>query len=256
MTDLFKNHYKASLALATLFILGIAVSLYAVYSLPGSLRLADGYQPQFLNVYTAVVSTSLLGGLALILALRYKKEVVIYRDRATEAAGTASQRDNQHGKSTISLENLTTNLAQAKERQNILEVGLNTICKQLEAGQGAIYTTAEKEGKRKVELQKGYALAIGESTIISYEFGEGLIGQAAAGGRSLYVDDVPEGYIKIVSGLGSASPKYLLIVPIKNEENVLGVLEIASFTPISEDQRKFTEESAQLIAEKISTKAS
>jgi methyl-accepting chemotaxis protein len=107
-----------------------------------------------------------------------------------------------------------------------------------------------------VELQRGYALAIGESTIISYEFGEGLIGQAAAGGRSLYVDDVPEGYIKIVSGLGSASPKYLLIVPVKNEANVIGVIEIASFTPISEDQRKFTEESAQLIAEKILTKAS
>ncbi len=256
MIDIFKNQYKASLALATLFILGIAVSLYAVYSLPNNLRLVDGYQPEFLNVYITIVLTSLMGAFALTLALRYKKEVVIYRDRATETA-TAAQRENNKGKSTISLENLTSNLSQAKDQHGILEVGLNTICKQLEAGQGAIYTTTENEGKRKVELQRGYALNIGESTIISYEFGEGLIGQAAAGGRSLYVDDVPEGYIKIVSGLGSASPKYLLIVPVKNEgSGVLGVIEIASFTPISEDQRKFTEESAQLIADKISTKAS
>jgi len=255
MIDIFKNNYKVSLALATLFILGIAVSLYAVYSLPGSLRLADGYQPEFLNVYLAIVLTSLMGSLALTLALRYKKEVVIYRDRATETS-TTTQKETQQGKSTISLENLTANLSQAKDHPSILEVGLNTICKQLEAGQGAIYTTMEKEGKRRVELQRGYALNIGESTIISYEFGEGLIGQAAAGGRSLYVDDVPEGYIKIVSGLGSASPKYLLIVPVKNEGDILGVIEIASFTPISEDQRKFTEESAQLIADKILTNAS
>ncbi len=79
-----------------------------------------------------------------------------------------------------------------------------------------------------------------------------MIGQSAANGSTLYVDDVPEGYIKIVSGLGSASPKYLLIVPIGKDGQVFGVIEIASFTEITEDQRKFVEEAAQLIAEKIS----
>ncbi len=255
MISIFKNHYKVSLALAIFFILGMAVSLYVIYSLPSSLRLAHGYQGEFLNVYLMIAITFLLGALALVLALRFKQEVVIYRDRAIDAS-TTTQQETEQGKSTISLANLTSNLSQAKDQKDILDAGLNTVCKQLEAGQGAIYTTTEKDGKRTVELQGGYALNIGESTIISYEFGEGLIGQAAAGGQSLYVDDVPEGYIKIVSGLGSASPKYLLIVPIKEGEEVFGVMEIASFVPISEDQRKFTEESAQLIADKISAKQS
>ena len=131
---------------------------------------------------------------------------------------------------------------------------LQAICKQLEAGQGALYRVIEEDGKRTVELKMGYALSIGESTVIKYEFGEGLIGQSAANGNTLYVDDVPEGYIKIVSGLGSASPKYLLIVPVKNNDQVLGIIELASFTEVSEDQRKFVEEAAQLIADKISTK--
>ena len=75
-----------------------------------------------------------------------------------------------------------------------------------------VHSTAslKKEANARVELKAGYALSIGESTVIKYEFGEGLIGQSAASGNTLYVDDVPEGYIKIVSGLGSASPKYLL----------------------------------------------
>jgi methyl-accepting chemotaxis protein len=128
------------------------------------------------------------------------------------------------------------------------------VCKQLDAGQGAIYIVKEEDGKRKVELKNGYALTIGESTVISYEFGEGLIGQSASSGRTLYVDDVPQGYIKIISGLGSASPKFLLIVPIK-KERVMGVIEIASFTNLTEDQRKFVEESAELIADKISKRA-
>lgn len=255
MISIFKNRYKLSLALATLFTLGMAVSLYAIYSLPGSLRLADGYQPEFFNVYLTIAITFVAGALGLVLALGYKKEVVIFRDRAIEAAA-AKKQDADQSKTTISLDGVAAGLQTAKTNKEILDGGLTAICKQLNAGQGAIYTTSEQEGKRIVELRGGYALSIGESTTISYEFGEGLIGQAATSGQSLYVDDVPEGYIKIVSGLGSASPRYLLIVALKHDGQVTGVMEIASFTAITEDQRKFAEEGAQLIANKIYTKAS
>jgi hypothetical protein len=255
MISVFRNQYKVSLALGVLFILGVALSLYAIYSIPSSLKLSYGYQSEFFSVYVILGTTFLIGAFALVMALRYKKEVVIFRDRSIEAEKAAKQESEQN-KSTISLNTLTTNLSQAKSEKEILDIGLNTICKQLEAGQGALYTTVEKDGKRFVELKSGYALAIGESTIINYEFGEGLIGQAAASGQALYVDDVPEGYIKIVSGLGTASPKFLLIVPLKDKQQVFGVMEIASFVAITADQRKFAEESAQLIAEKISTNAS
>jgi methyl-accepting chemotaxis protein len=61
--------------------------------------------------------------------------------------------------------------------------------------------------------------------------------------------------VKIISGLGSASPQYILIVSIKKADQVVGVIELASFTRINEDQRKFVEEASALIAEKISIKA-
>ncbi len=255
MITIFKNRYKLSLTLATFFILGIAVSLFVIYSLPLSLRLADGYQPEFFNVYIAVAATFVAGALGLIVALRYKREVVVYRDRSIEAAASSKQ-ETEQGKTSISLESVMTALKDKEDHKAAMEAGLNAICKQLEAGQGAIYAVNETEEKRTVNLQGGYALNIGESTTISYEFGEGLIGQAAVSGRSLYVDDVPEGYIKIVSGLGSASPKYLLIVPMKHNNQVLGVIEIASFTPINDDSRKYTEEAGQLIANQITNKAS
>ena len=65
MISIFKNSYKLSLTLATFFILGMAASLFAIYSLPGSLRLTAGYQPEFLNVYLIIAITFLarcLGG--------------------------------------------------------------------------------------------------------------------------------------------------------------------------------------------------
>lgn len=252
MTSLFTDRYKLTLMLATIFIVGIGYSLYSIYSLPNGLRLTSGFEPHFTRVYVIVGGTFLLGALTLFYALRYKKEVVVFRDRSLEAS--VAQQEGDQSKSSISLDNVTQSLNQATSEQDAQQLVLQTVCKQIEAGQGALYRMIEEGNKRKVELKSGYALSIGESTVIKYEVGEGLIGQAAANGNTLYVDDVPEGYIKIVSGLGSASPKHLLIVPVKNNNQVLGVFELASFTPISEDQRKFVEESAQLLGDKIASK--
>lgn len=254
MISLFTDRYKLTLMLASIFIVGVGYSLYSIYSLPSELNLAAGFEPEFTRVYIIVGSTFILGALTLLYALRYKKEVVVFRDRALEAS-VARQEADQAGKTTISLDSVMQTLKNAHNAMDAQLFTLQAVCKQIEAGQGAFYRTVEENGKRAVELKSGYALSIGESTVIKYEIGEGLIGQAAASGNTLYVDDVPDGYIKIVSGLGSASPKHLLIVPVKNSNQVLGILELASFTPISENQRKFVEEAAQLLADKISTTA-
>jgi methyl-accepting chemotaxis protein len=254
MISLFTDRYKLTLILASIFILGVGYSLYSIYSLPNGLQLASGFESQFTRVYVIVGGTFVLGALTLLYALRYKKEVIVFRDRTLEA--NVAQQDADHSKkSSISLDNVIQTLDQASGEEDAQQLALQAVCKQIEAGQGALYRVLEEGNKRKVELKTGYALSIGESTIIKYEFGEGLIGQSAANGNTLYVDDVPEGYIKIVSGLGSASPKHLLIVPVKNNNKVLGIFELASFAPINEDQRKFVEEAAQLLGNKISTKA-
>ncbi|HEY9044987.1 MAG TPA: GAF domain-containing protein [Ohtaekwangia sp.] len=253
MTGVFNDRYYLNLILAVLFTAGIGVSLYLIYSLPANLRLTDGYQSDLINIYIVLALTFVLGASTLAMALRYKQEVVVMRDRIIDAATAEREAAEQAGKTSISLDTVKSSLSQASQK-DILQAGLQAVCKQLEAGQGAIYIVKEEDGKRKVELKNGYALTIGESTVISYEFGEGLIGQAATSARTLYVDDVPQGYVKIISGLGSASPRYLLIVPIKKDQ-VVGVIEIASFTNLSEDQRKFVEEAAELIANKISNRA-
>lgn len=251
MTGLLNDRYYLNLLLGVLFVLGIGLSLYFIYSLPDSLHLTGGFQPEFIPVYIVVGLTFITGALAVLSALRYQKEVIVFRDRITDIGKTDGENGDQAGKTTISLESVKSNLQQAEGEKELLQSGLQAISKQLEAGQGAIYRVQEDDGKRFLELKSGYALSIGESTVIRYEFGEGLIGQAAVSGRTLYIDDVPNGYVKIISGLGSASPKYLLIVPVKKQEQVKGVIELASFTPLTEDQRRFAEESAQLIAEKI-----
>lgn len=252
MNELFKDRYKLGLILAMLFFIGIAASLYQIYRLPHELMLPTESHPAFNNVYIVLGVTFLLGGFTLWWTLSHRNEVIVFRDKQRDESTTGKEAQDS-GQTTISLESVKNNIRQSDGEKQLLQSALQAVCRQLDAGQGAIYTVTGNDGQRKVELKGGYALSIGESTVISYDVGEGLIGQTVSGGKTLYLDDVPEGYVKIVSGLGSASPRHLLIVPVKHQDIVLGVLEIASFTPISNDQRKFVEESAQLIAEKISS---
>jgi len=247
-----KDSGKINILLTLLFVIGIAVSAYVLYGLPTDLMIPYGYESVFNTVFIVVGLTFIVGAVSITQALRYKKELVVYRDRVTEM--NQADLDAANSTSTISVEKIKTALSTAKGEKEILQHGLQSICKQLDAGQGAAYQVQQENDSRFIELKSGYALSINESTTTRYDFGEGLIGQAAAGGQLLYLDEVPEGYIKIISGLGSASPRYLIIAPVKNQETVLGILEIASFSPYSADQRKFVEQGAQLIADKLSTK--
>jgi hypothetical protein len=251
MISLFKDHFRTGQLLAVLFLIGITLSLYEIYSVPSGLSLTAGYSSAFVPVYVAVTLTFLLGMGTIFFSLYGKKELIVFRDKKLEDQLAEHDAANA-GLSNISLEGVKEKLRTATQEKDIFQNGLQGICKQIDAGQGAAYTVLETGGVRKVELRGGYALNVAESTIIAFEFGEGLVGQAAASAKTIYVDDVPEGYIKIISGLGSASPKYILFTPVKKQEQLRGVLEIATFTPITDDQRKFVEEAAQLMADKLS----
>ena len=56
--------------------------------------------------------------------------------------------------------------------------------------------------------------------------GEGLLGQAAKDGQSLFLHDVPENYLDVGSALGRSKPRHLAIVPTKEDSRVNGVIEL------------------------------
>jgi CheY-like chemotaxis protein/signal transduction histidine kinase/CHASE3 domain sensor protein len=61
--------------------------------------------------------------------------------------------------------------------------------------------------------------------------GEGLVGHAAHGGEPQVVSPVPPGYLRVTSGLGSADPHTLLLLPIRHEGEVNGVVELGLLAP-------------------------
>ncbi|MBC7538509.1 MAG: PAS domain S-box protein [Bacteriovorax sp.] len=102
---------------------------------------------------------------------------------------------------------------------------------------GAFYWAT---GDKKLQRVSGYALSKSSSSERIIEFGEGLIGQVALEKRSLLIENVPAGYFnKIKSDLGEMTPRSLIICPILYEDEVNGVIEIASIIPFTEHQRAF-----------------
>ncbi len=109
------------------------------------------------------------------------------------------------------------------------------------------------DGETRLRLIAGYGLRADLAAPIQYRIGQSLIGQVARSKRAVVVAAVPEGYIKISSGLGEADPANLAIVPILFEDQVLGVIELASFTAFTEVQTDFLEQLTETLGVNVNT---
>jgi len=78
--------------------------------------------------------------------------------------------------------------------------------------------------------------------------GEGLIGACAQERKTIYLTEIPNEYIEISSGLGKTNPRSLLLVPLFDDKQVLGVIELASFNYFEEHEISFIEELADDIS--------
>ncbi len=95
--------------------------------------------------------------------------------------------------------------------------------------QGEIYLIQNN----KIKLLETYAYYVPEGKIIEFEIGDGLIGQVAKEKKLLCLDNIPDNYITVASGLGKATPSNLIIFPILFDQNLIGIIELASFQKFS-----------------------
>jgi signal transduction histidine kinase/CheY-like chemotaxis protein/HAMP domain-containing protein len=149
---------------------------------------------------------------------------------------------------------LKTNLASIgsmlqghRDLEVVAELIMEELAPLLGAQHGTFFLTGEWNGETRLRLIAGYGLEADKDAPIQYRIGQSLIGQVAKSKRPIMVDDIPHGYIKVSSGLGEASPSNLAIMPIMFEDQVLGVVELASFTRFSAIQIAFLEQLAETL---------
>jgi HAMP domain-containing protein/signal transduction histidine kinase/CheY-like chemotaxis protein len=87
----------------------------------------------------------------------------------------------------------------------------------------------------------------------SFLLGQSLVGQAAFERKTIALTTVPPDYIKVGSGLGDAAPSGLLVMPVLFEDQVLGVIELASLHPFSMVHRDFLDRLTDTIGVVLNT---
>ncbi|MDF1512424.1 MAG: GAF domain-containing protein [Anaerolineae bacterium] len=118
------------------------------------------------------------------------------------------------------------------------------VCQYADIAVGALFLT---EGET-LRLVGSYAYPFITDPSPRYQIGSGLVGEAAHDKQTMSLRDIPENYLPVTSGLGEIAPAQILAVPCLYQNQVVGVLELASLVPFSNMQIQFITTAAEMIA--------
>lgn len=128
---------------------------------------------------------------------------------------------------------------------------LSKIVRYLKANQGGLFFSRQDEEGQYLELTSCFAYDKKKFNERRVAIDEGMLGQAFLEGDIVVLKEIPDEYIHITSGLGEATPNHLILVPLKFNEEVIGVLELASFDPFTEIHLELLEKISEIVASAV-----
>lgn len=186
-----------------------------------------------------------------------------------------SFQQNELGNSLLSMQKHFSKIASEEEERNWLTTGLaqfsdilrnkdgldlqqladdilKNLVRYVGANQGAIFTLEDDvAGDEHLQIVACYAYSRKKFVSKKILLGEGLAGQCVLERETIYMTEIPESYINITSGLGSANPRSVLISPLLINDKIFGVIELASFTEFPTYKREFINRLSENIASSI-----
>ncbi len=239
-----------------LFILGVIASLYFLYDLPYALESSSSLispeaakqaSPTLIKLSAVIIVTLIFGIAHAIISTqkKNKKEViekVVYIDKNKNDDISAKEENESVELDSNKIDDIINTVKSKKSIQTKYDAVISGLCNKLEASHGILYTSQKSGTKQSINMVSSFAFSSPDNSEISYEFGEGLVGQVAKEMKTMRVNEVPEDYIPISSGLGNAMPKYLLFHPIVINKKVEAVVELASFKEFTKNDEKIINE--------------
>lgn len=171
----------------------------------------------------------------------------------------AQENDQKQQWISENLANLITLLSKnSNDLKTLCEDALCHIIKIVSANQGAIYLvkdTHNNETETVLEMISCYAYNRKkhhtQQMVVTNNMADNLVTQAFLEKDKIYLTNVPKDYINITSGLGDAAPRCILIQPLKVNDTINGIIEIASFSELDKHHMEFIEKASNNIASTV-----
>jgi putative methionine-R-sulfoxide reductase with GAF domain len=164
----------------------------------------------------------------------------------TDSLRSNRDRENRRDHLKNSWFELARILREEQETAEMADRSLAYIAGYLGAGVGIMYLYDEKS--RMLQPLSRYAVSMTDRIGSGFALGEGLPGQAALERKIICLGDIPADYLPIVSSLGGADPRAVTLLPVMQNDDLVGVLELGSFRPFCDDDFTFLEQALESIA--------
>ncbi|HEY6423498.1 MAG TPA: HAMP domain-containing protein, partial [Pseudonocardiaceae bacterium] len=206
----------------------------------------------------AGVSTSVArGDLTQQIAVQAKGEVADLKDNINQMIVTLRETTTENAEQGW----LDSNLARIggllqgqRDLADVCNMIMTEVAPLVNAQVGAFFLRPIVDGSGLAEwrLSGSYGL-VGADPRLTFQHGEGLVGQAAADKQVILLASVPDGYLPIRSGVGGVAPAAVVVLPVLFEGEPLGVMEFGTIGPFSELHLAFLERLVLTIAVAIKT---
>lgn len=143
------------------------------------------------------------------------------------------------------LSDITTTLQQVENYTELGRALLSALAPLVNAGCAAFYVLNPEQ---QLQLLASYGHPQRKMLGNRFDVGQGLVGQCALEKAPITVHQPPPDYIQIQSGLGEAVPACIMLLPVMHQDQVLGVLELASFVRPSEREESLLDTLMPMLA--------
>lgn len=252
-------------------ITGIITFLILLVSALMLIAYARNLALEYENIGISTNTVYILSGIIIFLSVIYLIQVIsltterLYKEDYTQKSELREIYEIEEGKSIkeeTKEEDKEYNINEIKqkilpkEEENITleefcEKILQNIANEYDIVQGLFYHRQKNSDTFSICSKYAY---YGEEEPRDFEMGISLSGQTAKNQKVMNINKIPENYMTILSGLGSGSPKSLLLVPIIYDEKTIGLIELASFKDFDKKTEKIFNELANLIGNELATK--
>jgi PAS domain S-box-containing protein len=184
------------------------------------------------------------------------KELIILQNTLSETAQIQEKSNQENERRRYINEGLAkfADLLRAKSNDihTLGDVFIQEVVKYLNAIQGGFFLYDDSEKNQPVlRLISAFAYNRKKYMQKTLALGEGLVGTCAIEKQTMNLTEIPSGYIEITSGLGDTKPDNLILVPVLHEDELIGVIEIASLSKYKDHEILFAEEVAKSLGSTI-----